>query len=145
MGKFFLNDYIAYFIAYAKGLLVKKIPQIKVLEKPNNSNDCCHDHSLKKILGFSPINPHAGVPDSQMPEILEKHFSPTSHPKDGDLIVYYNNKKHPPLLTHSGIVRGNGMVESKWGSRTKEVFLHPKFYIYFVSGDEVRYFTPKKS
>jgi len=80
-------------------------------------------------------------------EIISTHFTKVKEPRKGDLVAYYNDQLAEKYgeeyrLTHTSVYKGNGMVESVWGS-TKAVFLHPKFYVPEVYGNRILYFRLK--
>lgn len=116
---------------------------MQVLDAPN-LDQICHNYALTKILGSDPLSNESGDPISkQMTTTLDHLFTPIANPQNGDLVVYYCHKLANPILTHSGIVRDHDLVESKWGD-IPAIFIHPTFFTYYLYGEEVRYFTPKK-
>jgi len=126
----------------------KKDARLKVLShtSPEDKN-VCHTYSSIKILNddlIRDIRDNVLSCGQKMQVIISQHFVEVNEPEDGDLVAYYNHEKIPQdPLTHTGIYRGNGLVESKWGS-IKAIFLHPKFYSLWVWGNEIRYYRQKK-
>lgn len=124
----------------------KEDPRLKVISRtsPEDEN-VCHTYSSMKILGHDLIRDMRNNTLScgqKMEVILSQHFKEVNDPQEGDLVAYYNRKLHRDPLTHTGIYRGNGLVESKWGD-TKAIFLHPKFYSPAAWGNEIRYYRQK--
>lgn len=116
---------------------------------------CCA-YALSQILETDPIPPllqrrefETNIMFGSSNEILERCFTMTTEPQNGDLVVYYNKPKgsYSYVITHYGIYRDNN-VESKWGGG--EVFIHPPYYVPEEYGDRIKCFrlnshlTPEK-
>lgn len=116
---------------------------IKVISlRPPENKDVCHIHSSKSILGFDATKTFEGLCGERMTNVIANDFVEVSSPQNGDLVAYYNPRLGERSLTHTGIYRGDGLVESKWGG-VKAIFLHPIFYSLTVWGDQVKYYRIK--
>lgn len=100
--------------------LVSKFPQIQVVPHIKFYG-LCYDYAFGKILRTY-LSPSVSMALNNK-EILEKYFSITKEPEEGDLVVYYFDSEGD-IPIHYGVYISEGIVESKWGS-TKEVLRHP--------------------
>jgi hypothetical protein len=71
--------------------------------------------------------------------------APIPH-QPGDIIVY-NTAGHGPIesinqITHTGIVVGDDLIKSKWGTR-EVVLVHPTWYVPTIYGNRGTYYRPK--
>lgn len=118
--------------------LIKEFPEIMSLSHIK-MHGVCSDYALKNVLkSFTPSLPFVGT--GELPELLNKYFTPQKEPDIGDLVVYYWGEGIEP--THYGIYFSDEIVESKWGKNF--VYRHPIFYVDPVYGDTVKFFKVKE-
>jgi hypothetical protein len=145
-----------------------KYPSIQILEEqPEGTRyGVCHNYAISKKLGLKGQIPETlpivGAQDwHKALQFTKKYCEEVSTPQPGDLVTYYpydrsltpteliddngmiNSIIQPQHddsfdITHTGIVRDNGLVESKWGTYA-HVLLHPTFHVPYHYGNHVKY------
>jgi len=145
-----------------------KYPSIQILEEqPEGTRyGVCHNYAISKKLGLKGQIPETlpivGAQDwHKALQFTKNYCEEVSTPQPGDLVTYYpydrsltptelidsngmiNSITQPQHddsfdMTHTGIVRDNGLVESKWGTYA-HVLLHPTFHVPSHYGNHVKY------
>ena len=142
LGYFFTGKIIDFFEQESK-----TDHRLKVISRTSpEDRNVCHTYSSIKIFNENLIRDLRNSTLScgqEMSRIISERFEEVDDPQPGDLVAYYNhNLGLNESLTHTGIYRGNGLVESKWGD-VKAIFLHPKLYSMKHWGDKIRYYRQK--
>jgi len=106
----------------------------RVIDLPKERQDqSCYQyafHEMGYMIGsFQP---------AELPEILTEELmaSQIDSPIEGDLVVYFNGGGS----THAGIVRKDGLIESKWGDSNPKAYLHRLDDVPESYGRDIRYY-----
>lgn len=86
-----------------------------------NFSGICQDYAFGRVLSTYSFPAGMAHPSYHGHQILALYFTITISPQKGDLIVY----ERSDYITHWGVYRGDGIVESKWG--VCPVYRHPLF------------------
>lgn len=104
--------------------VIKKIPE-------REKGGTCHNYIFSKIMNIEGRVPEmfkiCGEIDYYLEDYIDilRYFEGTADPRPGDIIVYLSDNN---WITHTGIIKEDGRIESKWGT-TREIFLHTPWQV----------------
>lgn len=99
----------------------------------------CHKYALAKLFGYETMP--QWIFHTLIPSLFkyDEYLRPTSTPKKGDLVIYFNN---PALVgaKHFGIFDGVRVI-STWGTSMNNAYRHAPFFTPEMYGKYIAFYT----
>ncbi len=109
---------------------------LKVVGLPDTSKTQtnCHGFTFKKGGWFEPKNVYQLLEQGNLIALLK--------PEKNCIVLYIDNKRKLPIIYHSAIYFGKGVVWSKWSNGP--IFEHKIFDCPFSYGNNIKFYKRKK-